>query len=596
MKIEELKHGELVRWIREMAAMCAPKNIVLIDGSEEQRKKLFHQALKNGEMIKMDQKKYPGCYYHRSDPRDVARSEQCTFICTPSQDQAGPTNNWMAPKEAYAKAGAIFKDSMRERTMYVIPFSMGQINSPFSKIGVELTDSLYVVLSMLIMTRAGEKVMQALGENKEFTHCMHGLAERDPQKKMILHFPQDNTIWSVGSGYGGNALLGKKCLALRIASWQARQEGWLAEHMLNMSVEDPLGNITYICAAFPSACGKTNLAMLIPPKPLKEKGWRIWTVGDDIAWLRPNTEGFLCAINPEAGMFGVAPGTNSQSNPNAILTIMRDTIYTNVVLTDDGSVWWEGGEGEPPTNSANWQGLPWRFGMTDDQDKIINGAHPNSRFTAPLSNCPSLSKRIDYPEGVRISAILFGGRRNTLAPLVYQAYDWPHGVFMGATMSSEVTAAQEQGQGAVRYDPMAMLPFAGYNFSDYLGHWLLLGQNLKNAPKIFHVNWFRKGKSGEFLWPGYGDNLRVLKWIVERARGNVSAMETPIGYMPKVNDLDLTGLKINKKIIEQLMAINKKEWLAELTLREKFLETLGPTLPVAIYKQFLLLKKRIEKM
>ncbi|MBN1326283.1 phosphoenolpyruvate carboxykinase (GTP) [Candidatus Falkowbacteria bacterium] len=595
MKLEELNHRELERWIREMAALCAASEIIIVDGSEEQRKKLIERALQNEELIKLDQDKYPNCYYHRSSPTDVARTEHLTFICTPNEDQAGPTNNWMSPKIAYEKARAIFEDSMRGRAMYVIPFSMGPIGSPRSKIGVELTDSLYVVLSMLIMTRAGKEVLDVLGIDGEFTRCMHGLAERDPKKRLILHFPQDNTIWSVGSGYGGNALLGKKCLALRIASHQARQENWLAEHMLIMGIGDPDGNTTFITGAFPSACGKTNLAMLIPPEQFKKK-WSIWTMGDDIGWLFPETNGWLWAINPENGMFGVAPGTNHQSNPNAMKTIESDTIFTNVVLNSDGHVWWEELDDEPPTDGVNWQGLPWYLGMKDAKGNIINGAHPNSRFTAPIKNCPSKSQRTDWPNGVQISAILFGGRRNTLAPLVYEARDWEHGVYIATTMSSEVTAAQERGQGEVRYDPMAMLPFIGYNINDYLSHWLRFGKRLKHPPRIFHVNWFRKGENGQYLWPGYGDNLRVLQWIVKRVHGQVAAIETPIGFMPRPEDLDLAGLNIGEKELNLLFRVDKDEWMIELELREKFLEKLGMTLPVSIYKQHLLLKERIEKM
>ena len=596
MELKDIKHRELKHWIEEMALMCQPDKIVIIDGSPEQREKLIKQALATGELIELDQQRYPGCYYHRSDPGDVARTEHLTSICTPDRDQAGPTNNWMAPAEAYDKAKEILAGSMEGRTMYVIPFSMGPIGSPYAKIGVQLTDSLYVVLNMLIMTRAGKKVLAVLGYKGEFCKCLHGLADRDPERRLILHFPQDNTIWSVGSGYGGNALLGKKCLALRIASYQARQEGWLAEHMLIMGVETQDGRIFYLAAAFPSACGKTNLAMLIPPETLRQKGYRIWTIGDDIAWLHINTDGQLWGINPEAGMFGVAPGTNSQSNPTAMATIAQNAIFTNVLLTEKNGAWWEGGDGNPPEQGINWQGNSWHPGLTDGAGKPVLAAHPNSRFTAPIAQCPCISSRIEHPQGVPISAIIFGGRREKVMPLVCQTFNWEHGVYTGATLASEVTAAQERGQGQLRFDPMAMLPFCGYNMADYLTHWLRLGKKISQPPQIFHVNWFRKGPDGEFLWPGYGENLRALEWIIKRCRNQVGAVETPIGFLPQSTDLDLTGLDISPDALQQLLTINKEEWLQELAAREKFLGTLGNTMPVGIFLQHLMVKERITKM
>ncbi|MCX6744789.1 MAG: phosphoenolpyruvate carboxykinase (GTP) [Candidatus Parcubacteria bacterium] len=597
MKLNEIKNETLRSWIWQMAALCQPEQIVIIDGSEEQREELLQLALRNGDLIKLNQDKHPGCYYHRSDSADVARTEHLTFICTPDKDQAGPTNNWMQPQEARDRATEIFQRSMRNRIMYVIPFSMGPVGSEFSKIGVQLTDSLYVVLNMMIMTRVGANVLDALGYKGDFTRCLHGLASLDPERRLILHFPQDNEIWSVGSGYGGNALLGKKCLALRIASYQARQEGWLAEHMLIMGIEGPDGRLFYIAAAFPSACGKTNLAMLIPPEGLKAKGYRVFTIGDDIAWFRVNTDGQLWGINPEAGMFGVAPGTNSQSNPNAMATIVKNTIFTNTLLTPDYGVWWENGEGQTPANGVNWQGLPWYPGLTDADGKKVMGAHPNSRFTAPLIQCPSVSNRIDQPQGVPISAIIFGGRRASVMPLVYEAFNWKHGVYVGATAASEVTAAQTHGIGDLRFDPMAMLPFCGYNMADYFSHWLRVGQRLNPAPKIFHVNWFRKDDDGNFLWPGYGENLRVLEWIIDRCRNAVTAQKTAIGYMPNPADLDLNGLDLAPDALTKLLAIDKDLWLKEMEAREKFLrDKLGTTVPVEIFQQHLELKERLKKM
>ena len=575
-------HPKLQEWVDEMARLCGPDRIVWIDGSEEEKERLTREAVSTGEMIELDQQKLPGCYYHRTAVNDVARTEDLTYICTTDRENAGPTNNWMSPEEGYDRAGKIFANSMRGRTMYVIPFSMGPVGSPFSKIGVELTDSIYVVLNMRIMAHVGRSVLERLGSDGEFTRCLHGKAELDIRRRLILHFPEDNTIWSVGSGYGGNVLLGKKCLALRIASYLGRHEGWMAEHMLILGVEHPDGRVEYVAAAFPSACGKTNLAMMVPPEGLRHKGYRIWTVGDDIAWMRIDDEGRLRAINPETGFFGVAPGTNAKSNPNMLKTVSRDTIYTNVLLAKDGTVWWEGGEGPPPAEGTDWQGRPWQPGMTDDKGKPIVGAHPNSRFTAPVTQCPSYSARIADPEGVPISALIFGGRRALLAPLVYEAFDWEHGVFVGATMASERTAAQFGKLGEVRRDPMAMLPFCGYHMGDYFRHWLEMGRRMKHRPKIFHVNWFRTDEQGKFLWPGYGENLRVIEWILGRCRGEAEARETPIGYVPTPASLDLTGLDLPQPSLAKLLAVSRADWREEVDRIAAFFEKFGDRLPPTI--------------
>jgi phosphoenolpyruvate carboxykinase (GTP) len=479
--------------------------------------------------------------------------------------------------------------------MYVIPFSMGPVGSPFSKIGVELSDSIYVVLNMLIMTRAGKAVLDTLGRNPDFTRCLHAKADLDPEKRRILHFPEDNTIWSVNSGYGGNVLLGKKCLALRIASHMARQEGWLAEHMLILGIERPSGYVDYVAAAFPSACGKTNLAMLIPPEGLKSKGYRIWTVGDDIAWIRPDTDGRLWAINPEAGFFGVAPGTNTKTNPNAVKTVQKNTIFTNVVLGKDGSVWWEEGDGEAPADAHDWLGRPWKPGMKDDKGKEILGAHANSRFTAPLRQCPSATHRTEHHHGVPISAFIFGGRRERLAPLVYEAMSWSHGVFIGSSMASERTAAQYGKQGEVRRDPFAMLPFCGYNIADYFKHWIQIGREVKHPPKIFHVNWFRKDEKGRFLWPGYGENLRVLEWILERANGEGKAVESPIGYLPTPDAFDMTGLDVPEATMKELLKVDIEDWKRDAELIGAFYDELGPRVPWEVRNELEALKNRLDE-
>ena len=580
------RNQKLKDWVRKMARMCQPEEIVWIDGSLEQKEKLEKEALGQEEIIQLNPKKLPGCFLHRTALDDVARTEHLTFICTKKKHDAGPTNNWMAPRVAYRKAKEFFKGAMRGRTMYVIPFSMGPVGSPFSKIGVELTDSRYVVLNMLIMTRVGEAVLRQLEKNDEFTKCLHSKAELDINKRLILHFPEDNTIWSVGSGYGGNVLLGKKCLSLRIASYIAKKEGWFAEHMLIMGIEEPSGHIEYIAAAFPSACGKTNLAMLVPPEGLKRKGYRIWTVGDDIAWMRVDSDGSLWAINPETGFFGVAPGTNSQTNPNAVETIQKNTIYTNVLLKPDGTVWWEDADGEIPESGIDWQGRPWKPAMLDAQEKPVLGAHPNSRFTTPILQCPSASFRLEQHHGVPISAIVFGGRRQHLAPLVYEAFNWQHGVFIGATMASERTAAQYGKLGEVRRDPMAMLPFCGYNMADYFRHWIETGRRMPKAPKIFHVNWFRTDEVGRFLWPGFRENLRVLEWILDRCNNKVEPVKTPIGYIPKSSDIDMTGLNLAKGNLEKLLKIDKEEWLEELKGIKRFFKQFKKDLPEELWQEY----------
>ncbi len=590
-------HIGLNEWIDKMAKMCQPDNIVLIDGSKEQKAALTEEGCQTGEIQMLNQKVLPGCVYHKTAANDVARVEHLTFICTPLKDDAGPTNNWMSPEEGYRKAGEYFKGSMKGRTMYVIPFSMGPVGSSFSKIGVELTDSIYVVLNMLIMTRVGDNVLEALGTAGDFTKCLHSKAQLDIEKRLILHFPEDNTIWSVNSGYGGNVLLGKKCLALRIASHLARKEMWMAEHMLILGIEEPNGRIEYVAAAFPSACGKTNLAMLIPPEGLKSKGYRIWTVGDDIAWMRVDTDGRLWAINPENGFFGVAPGTNMKSNPSAVKTVQKNTIFTNVVLNPDGTVWWEDGDGEPAAEGAlDWQGNPWKKGMTDADGKKIPGAHPNSRFTAPLDQCPSHSFRTEHHHGVPISAIIFGGRRAKLAPLVYEAFDWQHGVFIGATMASERTAAQVGALGEVRRDPMAMLPFCGYNMADYFEHWLRMGVRMRWQPKIFHVNWFRQDENGKFMWPGFGENLRILEWILARCRHDVDADKTAIGFVPKLKDIDMTGIKIEKETMQKLFEIKPEDWKKEMTGIKDFFATFGDRLPVSLAAQLEALDRRLDEL
>jgi phosphoenolpyruvate carboxykinase (GTP) len=575
-------------WVNEMADLTKPDSIVWIDGTEEERTRLTNEAAESGEIIILNQEILPGCVYHRTAANDVARVEHLTFICTEKEEDAGPTNNWMAPADAYAKLGGLFDGSMKGQTMYVIPYLMGPAASKFSKVGIELTDSIYVVLNMRIMTRMGKIAMDYLGDKSEFVKGLHARLDINPDRRYICHFPQDNTIWSIGSGYGGNVLLGKKCFALRIGSYLGKQECWLAEHMLILGIESPEGETSYIAAAFPSACGKTNLAMLIPPEYAKEKGYKVWTVGDDIAWMRIGEDGRLWAVNPEFGFFGVAPGTSMKSNPNALLTTKKNTIFTNVALLPDGTIWWEGMGTDAPAEALDWQGNPWTPASEG------KAAHPNSRFTAPAGQCPSISPEWENPTGVPISAILFGGRRAKVAPLVYQSFDWNHGVFVGATMGSETTAAATGAVGVVRRDPMAMLPFCGYNMGDYFAHWLDMGKKIPNPPKIFNVNWFRTNDEGKFIWPGYGENFRVLKWVLDRSAGVVDAEETEIGFMPKPEDIELTGLEdeVTLEILGDLLSIDKESWTAEVANQTEFFAGFD-RLPEEIAAQLAGLKKRL---
>ncbi|MDR2780727.1 MAG: phosphoenolpyruvate carboxykinase (GTP) [Synergistaceae bacterium] len=578
-------------WIDEMAAMTKPDAIVWIDGSEEQLGALRKESLATGEIIALNPEKLPGCFLHRTAVNDVARVEHRTFICSRKEEDAGPTNNWTNPAEMYAKLRGLYGGCMKGRTMYVIPFSMAVPESPFAKFGIELTDSIYVVLNMAIMTRIGARVLKCLDASvnpSDFTKGLHAKAGIDEENRYIVQFPEDNAIWSINSGYGGNVLLGKKCFALRIASYLGRQEGWMAEHMLILGIENPNGEIRYIAAAFPSACGKTNLAMLIPPESYKKKGYKVWCVGDDIAWLRVGSDGRLWAVNPEAGFFGVAPGTNMKSNPNALLSCRENTIFTNVAHNlDDNTVWWEGLDKNPPKNALNWKGEKWDY--TDGS----KGAHPNSRFTAPASQCPCISGEFEAPQGVPLSALVFGGRRARTAPLVYQSRDWDHGVFVGSIMASETTAAASGAVGVVRRDPMAMLPFCGYHMGDYFAHWFDMGRRIANPPKIFNVNWFRTDENGNFIWPGYGENMRVLEWIIKRAFGETGAAESPIGYLPQPEDINLDGLDLSRDTLKELLTVDKELWREEAKGIREFYSKFGGKLPQKLNDELDSLEKNL---
>ena len=603
----------VLKWVDEMVALTKPDKVVWIDGSKEQLDALTDEvcSLPEGnrdKMYRLNQEKLPGCLYHRTLPNDVARVEDRTFICTPTKGEAGPTNNWMDPKEMYAKLTPLYDGVMKGRTMYVIPYSMGPIGSPLAKVGVELTDSIYVVLNMNIMTRMGKQAFENLGDtSNDFVRGLHSKADVDPENRYIVQFPQDNTIWSINSAYGGNVLLGKKCFALRIASYQGKNEGWMAEHMLILGVKKPDGKVIYITAAFPSACGKTNLAMLIPPKAYKDKGYEVFTVGDDIAWMKPGADGRLYAINPENGFFGVAPGTNAKSNYNALASTMKNTIFTNVALNNaDNTVWWEGLDKNPPEDATEWKGAKVNgkeytsvIGADGKPQKL---AHPNSRFTAPAVNCPCVSPEFNNPNGVPVSAIIFGGRRASTTPLVYQSFDWTHGTYIGSAVSSETTAAAVGAVGVLRHDPMAMKPFIGYNVGDYWAHWLEMGEKLGDkAPKIFNVNWFKQDEEGHFMWPGFGDNMRVLDWIIKRCEGTIDAEETAIGYLPKKGDINLEGIEdeVTPEILDKLLYVDKELWKKEIAeMRRYYKEDIsdkGGHIPAALIAQLDKLEERLNK-
>jgi len=576
----------LEEWVDQAAALTQPKKVVWCDGSQAQWDGIAADMVRAGSFIPLNPATYPNCFLHRSHPTDVARTEHLTFICCRRKEDAGPTNNWMPPAEAKERVGGLFRGAMKGRTMYVLPYLMAPASSPFSKVGVEVTDSPYVATSMQIMTRMGAEAVARLGNSADFAPGLHSLGDLNPDRRFILHFPEEQLVWSIGSGYGGNALLGKKCLSLRLASWRARQEGWMAEHMLILGLEDPSGKVTYMAAAFPSACGKTNLAMLV--SPLASQGYRVWTVGDDIAWMHVGSDGRLWATNPENGFFGVAPGTSERTNPNMMAAVRRNTIFTNVALTPGGEPWWEGIDVPAPDGLLDWQGR--RVNPTTGQV----AAHPNSRFTVPTRQCPSISPDWEAPQGVPISAILFGGRRARVAPLVYESFSWQHGVYVGATMASETTAAAVGDLGVVRRDPMAMLPFCGYHMGNYFGHWLHMGRRLTHRPLIFHVNWFRRDADGRFLWPGFGQNVRVLKWILERVEGRGEAVETPIGFVPSRKALDLEGLDLSSEDVAQLLDVDRDTWRTEAQQRTAFLGTFGDRLPRELWEEHSALISRLS--
>lgn len=602
------KNPNVLKWIEEMTALTKPDKVVWIDGSKEQLDQLTEEAISTGEMVRLNEQKFPGCLYHRTKPNDVARVEDRTFICSKTKENAGPTNNWMDPKEMYAMLTPMYDGVMKGRTMYVIPYSMGPIGSPIAKVGVELTDSIYVVLNMNIMTRMGVQAFQNLpDDSNDFVRGLHSKADVDPEKRYIVQFPEDNTIWSINSAYGGNVLLGKKCFALRIASYQGWKEGWMAEHMLILGVKKPDGDIKYITAAFPSACGKTNLAMLIPPKAYKDAGYEVFTVGDDIAWMKQGPDGRLYAINPENGFFGVAPGTNEKSNFNALECTKKNAIFTNVAINlDDMTPWWEGLDKNPPVNAEEWKGAKVNgkeftavMGADGKPQKL---AHPNSRFTAPAVNCPCLSSEFNNPQGVPVTAMIFGGRRASTTPLVYQSFDWAHGTYMGSAVSSETTAAATGAVGVLRHDPMAMKPFIGYNVGDYWNHWLEMGEKLGDkAPKIFNVNWFRQDENGNFMWPGFGDNMRVLDWIIKRCEGKVDAVETPIGYLPKVGDINLTGIEdeVTPEIEKHLLSVDIDLWKKEIAEMRRYydedIKAKGGNVPQKLYDELDMIEARLNK-
>ena len=602
------KNPNVLKWVDEMVALTKPDQVVWIDGSDEQLAALRKEAISTGEMIELNQEKLPGCIYHRTQPNDVARVEDRTFICCTNKEDAGPTNNWCDPKEMYAKLTPMYDGVMKGRTMYVIPYSMGPIGSPLAKVGVEVTDSIYVVLNMDIMTRMGKDAFENLGDtSNDFVRGLHSKADVDPEKRYIVHFPEDNAIWSINSAYGGNVLLGKKCFALRIASYQGWKEGWMAEHMLILGVKKPDGEIKYITAAFPSACGKTNLAMLIPPEGYRKAGYEVYTVGDDIAWMKQGEDGKLYAINPENGFFGVAPGTNAKSNKNALASAMKNAIFTNVAINnDDMTVWWEGLDKNPPVNATEWKGAKVNgveyTSVIGEDGKPQKLAHPNSRFTAPAENCPCISSEFNNPKGVPVTAIVFGGRRASTTPLVYQSFDWVHGTYMGSAVSSETTAAATGAVGVLRHDPMAMKPFIGYNVGDYWAHWLEMGEKLgENAPKIFNVNWFKQDENGNFIWPGFGDNMRVLDWIIKRCEGKVDAVETPIGYIPKKEDINVEGIEdeVTPEILDKLLAVDKDLWKKEIAEMRRYYDediaAKGGRVPEALRQQLDKIEANLNK-